>query len=222
MFDFIGSVFSVLWEFLKFIIIPVGAVLAVIGFSVVIAVLLDYSGGKRRPEGRHRVWKKTGLLRRLFIQFPRQFARDYFDRPKDWFPYQGVIVYTGRQGSGKTVALVEQTLRMQYEYPSCLCISNLGYAYQNDELVDWRQLIDYKNGHQGVIVQMDEMQNWFSSNQSKNFPPGAVGSHHPKSQESACTAGDQPVFQSAGKALEGTDDGGPQVYDHSRLHDLCP
>lgn len=171
MFDFIGSVFGVLWEFLKFIIIPVGAVLAVIGFCVVIAVLLDYSGGKRRPEGRHRVWKKTSLLRRLFIQFPRQFARDYFDRPKDWFPYQGVIVYTGRQGSGKTVALVEQTLRMQYEYPNCLCISNLGYTYQNDELVDWRQLIDYKNGHQGVIVQMDEMQNWFSSNQSKNFPP---------------------------------------------------
>jgi hypothetical protein len=31
--------------------------------------------------------------------------------------------------------------------------------------------VDYANGIQGVIVQMDELQNWFSSNQSKNFPP---------------------------------------------------
>lgn len=35
----------------------------------------------------------------------------------------------------------------------------------------WRLLLDYKNGIQGVIACIDEMQNWFSSNQSKNFPP---------------------------------------------------
>ena len=28
-----------------------------------------------------------------------------------------------------------------------------------------------KNGINGVIVVMDELQNWFSSNDSKNFPP---------------------------------------------------
>lgn len=32
-------------------------------------------------------------------------------------------------------------------------------------------LINYKNGIKGVIVLMDELQNWFSSNDSKNFPP---------------------------------------------------
>ena len=32
-------------------------------------------------------------------------------------------------------------------------------------------MINYKNGIQGVIVGMDETQNWFSSNNSRNFPP---------------------------------------------------
>jgi hypothetical protein len=43
--------------------------------------------------------------------------------------------------------------------------------YQNEELNHWKKLIKYKNGIYGVIVMMDETQNWFSSNQSKNFPP---------------------------------------------------
>lgn len=31
--------------------------------------------------------------------------------------------------------------------------------------------VDYNNAEKGVIVGMDETQNWFSSAQSKNFPP---------------------------------------------------
>ena len=50
-------------------------------------------------------------------------------------------------------------------------MTNLGYTLQDTELNDWRQLIDYKNGIYGVIAVLDETQNWFSSNQSKNFPP---------------------------------------------------
>jgi len=38
-------------------------------------------------------------------------------------------------------------------------------------LEHWSKLIDYKNGIYGVIAVLDETQNWFSSNQSKNFPP---------------------------------------------------
>lgn len=165
------TLLSALWTILKWILVPAAVIFAVIGFRVTISVLYSYAKGERRPEGEHNRVQLPGLLKKIFILFPRQFARDFFSQPKDWFTYQGVIVYTGRQGAGKTIALVEQTLRMQHEFPSCKCISNLAYKYQDGELCHWSQLIDYKNGHQGVIVQMDEMQNWFSSNQSKNFPP---------------------------------------------------
>ena len=171
MLKIILTIFQSLWMILKWILIPMAAVFTVIGVRVCFSVCLAWYKGERRPAGEHHNVKSPGLLKKVFILFPRQFARDFFSRPADWFRYQGVIVFTGRQGSGKTVALVEQTLRMQHEYPSCKCIGNLAYEHQDDELADWRQLIEYKNGHRGVIVQMDEMQNWFSSNQSKNFPP---------------------------------------------------
>lgn len=77
----------------------------------------------------------------------------------------------GRQGSGKTTSMVEQAMRFQKEYPLAKCTSNLAYAHEDTPLSDWRMLMNYKNGIKGVIVLMDELQNWFSSNDSKNFPP---------------------------------------------------
>lgn len=171
MFSVFKQILGMLWGIAKFVIIPVAAILCVLGLITLAAFIIALAQGKRRPDGEHKIYIKPSLFKRLFVQFPLQFIDDLMSRPKDWFAPQGVIIYTGRQGSGKTVALVEHTLRLQYEYPSCKVISNLAYKYQDDELSDWRQLIDYKNGHRGVIVQMDELQNWFSSNQSKDFPP---------------------------------------------------
>ena len=60
---------------------------------------------------------------------------------------------------------------MQKEYPKAKCLSNLNYKYQDFELDHWKKLVDLKNGIYGIIAIMDETQNWFSSNQSKDFPP---------------------------------------------------
>lgn len=115
--------------------------------------------------------KQPNILKRLFIMIPKQMAIDRVNMPDHYFKPQGFIIYEGEQGSGKTVALVRDTLLLQEQYPKCKVLSNLGYEYANERLHHWRQLINYKNGTDGVIVQMDETQNWFSSNQSKNFPP---------------------------------------------------
>ena len=98
-----------------------------------------------------------------------------FDKDPEFFKYQGLIIFEGRQGSGKTMSMVEFIKRMQEEYPLAKTTTNFGLKSQNKELKDWRMLIDYKNDKQGVIVGMDELQNWFSSNDSKNFPPEMLG-----------------------------------------------
>lgn len=165
--DMLASVFNVL----KYPVIGLVVFFAAFGFWVFCFFVFYYLRGARRPEGEHHAAPRPFWLYALFLQFPVRYVLDYFSRNPEYFRHQGVIVFTGRQGSGKTVALVEQTLRWQQEYPKAKCISNLCYKYQDDELNDWRPLVEYTNGIQGVIVQMDEMQNWFSSNQSKNFPP---------------------------------------------------
>lgn len=87
------------------------------------------------------------------------------------FGYKGLVIFEGRQGSGKTISMIQFARQMQQEYPRSKCITNLGYTKQDDELNHWRKLTDYSNDKYGVICVMDELQNWFSSNQSKDFPP---------------------------------------------------
>ena len=82
-----------------------------------------------------------------------------------------MIIYEGRQGEGKTIAMIHDAMQMQEEYPKAKCLSNLQYKNQDETLDDWHKLVDYKNGIYGVIAILDETQNWFGSNQSRDFPP---------------------------------------------------
>lgn len=103
------------------------------------------------------------MLRRLFLDAPHRIMEDWLTRDPDFFGYQGLHIFCGEQGSGKTMALVEFLIRIQHEYPKCKVITNLAYAHEDDELTDWRQLLTYSNGQAGVVVGIDELQNWFSS-----------------------------------------------------------
>lgn len=151
----------------------------IIGFSLYLILLMiygifflvEYSKGRRPQKTSVRYIKRHGLLYSVFILAPKQLVEDTINRPPDFFKPQGLIIFTGAQGRGKTVALVEYMQHLQKCYPLSKCITNLNYQYQDDSLVHWKQLIDYKNEQKGVIVGMDELQNWFSSNQSRNFPP---------------------------------------------------
>ena len=106
---------------------------------------------------------------------PKQIVEDLFDKDPEFFKYQGCIIFEGRQGAGKTIAMIEFINRIQQEYPKCKVLSNIAYKNQDDKLTTWRKLLKYSNGIQGVGVVMDELQNWFSSNDSKNFPPEMLG-----------------------------------------------
>ena len=165
--DFFGTIIKIpLFIFLLFS--------ACLGVSILIYALSDFLSGKRLPRSKevvHVPQKKVSLFRKVFLDFPRQFITDLESHDPAFFPYQGCIIFCGRQGQGKTISLVEFMRRMQKEYPKSKVITNLGYTKEDNVLNDWKPLITYKNGIYGVIVGIDELQNWFSSNQSKDFPP---------------------------------------------------
>ena len=153
---------------------PLYLVFGTIGIFFVLVIInliiLRFKGYKLKKGSRVRQ-KRKGILKRLLIDAPKQYSMDIVTRDPDFFRHQGLIIYTGRQGRGKSIGVVEHALRMQKEYPKSLCISNIAYKYQDDKLKHWKQLVNLKNGIYGLIVIMDELQNWFSSNQSRNFPP---------------------------------------------------
>ena len=133
--------------------------------------LLNIFNGRMLKKGSRKVLKKETFFYKVFYKLPKQIVEDIFNKDPDFFSHQGCVIFEGRQGAGKTISMIEYARRMQQDYPRALCTSNLGYKKENVELEDWRMLLDYKNDIYGVIVVIDELQNWFSSNDSKNFPP---------------------------------------------------
>lgn len=158
-------------EWLKYPIILILIVYAIFMFMCLIFTLIGFKQGKRFKKGSRQKLKKHGFLRQIFIDAPKQIVEDKFNQDPDFFTHQGLIIFEGRQGYGKSVAMVHEAMQLQEEFPLAKCTSNLAYTQEDMPLKDWRMLINYKNGIKGVIVMMDELQNWFSSNDSKNFPP---------------------------------------------------
>lgn len=124
------SLFQTLWVLFR---IPLYILLAVI---VIIAILcaiqffyLYKFRGYRMQKGIHNKVKKKNLFYRLFIEAPRRIALDKFNQDPEFFRFQGLHVFCGEQGSGKTIALVEFMMRIQEEYPKVKCITNLSYPY---------------------------------------------------------------------------------------------
>lgn len=170
----IVNILKALWIFIKIPLYIIALLLVCFFVSCTIYFIADLLQGRRLKKPKGLVYVKPqhkSFLRRFIFDLPRQWVNDRFNREPGFFPYQGCIIFTGRQGAGKTVALVEYLRRMHYSYPKSKVITNLAYKGEDAVLDDWRPLITYKNGIYGVIACIDEMQNWFSSNQSKDFPP---------------------------------------------------
>lgn len=171
MLESIGNMFAVMLALLKYPVFFVLAVLILFFADCMVWYIIRYAKGDRVNKGSVRKLPKRSLLLKVFVDAPRQYVDDIYNRKPDYFLPQGLVIFTGRQGNGKTISLMQYATELLDTYPKAKCISNTKFSLQNDQLTHWTQLIKYKNGHMGVIAIIDELQNWFSSNSSRNFPP---------------------------------------------------
>lgn len=175
MFDMFIKVMGVILSIFK---LPLIAAFIFIGYyvaAVLFWIAVHWCKGDRIRRGSVRRIKPRSLFIRLFWDAPRRYVEDIYKREPDFFRPQGLIIFTGCQGNGKTSALMQYAIDLLDTYPKAKCLSNTKFAYQNEKLSHWKQLVDYKNGNKGIVVIMDELQNWFGSNQSRNFPPEMLG-----------------------------------------------
>lgn len=75
------------------------------------------------------------------------------------FNLYGVSCYCGRQGSGKTIGVVEELEKIKKVFPDCIIATNINYLKQDIPLVSWLQLLELRNGDKGVVFVIDEVQN---------------------------------------------------------------
>lgn len=133
-----------------------------------------YLKGDRVPQSEYGTFHRMqhgSIFKRLFIEFPRAFVNDLFTTDPDFFRPYGVHMIAGKQGTGKTVTVTYLLLKYKEMYPRMKIKTNFNYRYEDGTINHWKDLVNSNNGIFGEIDVIDEIQNWFSSMQSKDFPP---------------------------------------------------
>ena len=193
--DFIVSVASWL----------IGAVIiALIPFAVVclIRYIYYYRKGYRIPQRKHlSTYHKHSFLRRLFWDFPDRFVKDRLIRNPDAFPYNGLIMICGEQGSGKSMCSVHMLLALKKMYPKLHISSNIRLTFQDSIIESPDDIILRNNGESGCIKFLDEIQNWFNSNESANFPPEMLSEVSQQRKQYSLFVGTSQKFNRIGKAI---------------------
>lgn len=103
------------------------------------------------------------------IAYKVRFARDN----PDYFYPSGIWVFTGPQGSGKTLSAVQCLKEMCAEYPKAKVCTNMQIHGIDNEIIpfeDYSQLSELTNGIRGIIFFLDEIHVLWNSLESKDIP----------------------------------------------------
>lgn len=96
--------------------------------------------------------------------------RHWQDNPRYFYP-EGIWVFCGSQGSGKTISAVAALKKLVERYPHAIVVSNLPVAgIEVIPFTDYDQLATTTNGTDGVIFFIDEIHVLWNSLESKDIP----------------------------------------------------
>ncbi len=140
---------------------------------VMLGCFLYYHFIKKMPIPKRReppTSRKRNFFVRLFWDFPKRFVLDRLTFDPDRYPNTAIIIFEGEQGSGKTIAAVQYIYEELRKYPLATFSANIDVKGQTDLLEDINQILESDNGIFGQLNFIDETQNWFNSNESKNVP----------------------------------------------------
>ena len=187
----------ILWVFIIIGIIFLPFILSMIFWFLYYYFRFDY----RLKKGEHCYIGYGSKFRRLFVEFPKQFIIDKFNHDPDEFTEYGVHIIAGKQGTGKSITLTYLLLRYQQMFPKLKIATNYYYTHEDKHINHWKDIINYNNGKYGVIVVLDEIQNWFNSLQSKDFPPEMLTEITQQRKQRKVIFGTSQVFSRIAKPI---------------------
>lgn len=92
-------------------------------------------------------------------------------KTKDPFPYAGMWLFSGSQGSGKTLLMMHLLKQIVDQCPNAIVISNISiYGVPSIPYTGIEDFDKYNNGKDGIIFVIDEIHTLFNSLESKGMP----------------------------------------------------
>lgn len=123
----------------------------------------------KQKENEFEVLTEQGTLVKLFRFIKLRFQDSKVEKADGKFRDFALDCYVGEQGSGKSTSMVERLEQIRRDYPQVKIMTNFGYGGQDEPLTDWQQLIDCRNGDDGIVFAIDEIQNEFDKHDTRNF-----------------------------------------------------
>jgi hypothetical protein len=160
-----------------------------------------YIKGIKPKTGQYKYVSHGWKVKRLLWDFPKQLMLDYLEKDPDYFREYGVHVVEGDQGKGKTIATVYMLRRFQQMYPKLKVKTNFNFKNQDDSIKSHNCIIASENGIYGEIDVIDEIQNWFNSLNSKNFPPEMMTEITQQRKQRKMIMGTSQVFTRVAKPI---------------------
>ena len=121
---------------------------------------------------RYSLREDLGILN-IFKQI--KYNHDFYKANPTYFRPDGLLIFCGSQGSGKTLSAVNYVYNLKRLYPLAIIVTNLeltDFPFDNEKVFLFKEAKDltrYKNGKNGVIFLIDEIQLYFNSLGSKNI-----------------------------------------------------
>lgn len=102
------------------------------------------------------------------------YSARYLVRNPNYFRPDGIWVWCGPQGSGKTISAIQAARAIAAEYPAARVISNIDFEVGDGSLPEkferYEQLHEEDNGINGLIFVLDEIHVLWNSLESKRIP----------------------------------------------------
>ena len=119
--------------------------------------------------------KTESLFYKITFRLPVLIAQYIEEKRSDEFKEHGLILFSGKQGSGKTMAMTYEINKLILHYPDLKILTNYGLICQDKQLLDYSPLLTEDNGLFGLVFAIDEIQATFNSRNWKEFPPDMIG-----------------------------------------------
>ena len=138
---------------------------------------------------------------KLFVKFPKQYLKDLINKKEFQFDLNGIYLFCGDQGCGKTAAVIHYLNQIKKYYPKCIINTNVNYAHQDNSLNYIKDIFNYKNSHLGVINFFDEISGCLNSKLSGHIPLELLGRFNQQRKHYTCLIGTAQRYNKISKEL---------------------
>lgn len=195
------KLFFQLFQLLLILFSPFFAFILVLISFILFHFFYQFFIEKKRLKKRVSTYVERSFSKKIFLDFPKRFVSDLYERNPNDFTGYGLWLYCGFQGTGKTLSVVHDLMKYKKMFPHLKIRTNMDYKYQDGEITCGDDLLNNNNGTFGQIEVIDEIQSWYSSLQSKNFPPHLIEEICQQRKQRKMIIGTAQVYSRVAKPL---------------------